>query len=167
MNNTLHLSRLAAIIGMTLGLAVGAATNAAAAASAHEHDHGGGATSLMLDDGAKWAVDAPLSRAMSTIRNAVHAELDEIHADKLPNEGYLALAGTISGQVSYMIENCKLEPAADAQLHLLIADLLEGVAAMEGEKAQASPRAGAVKVVGALDNYAIYFDDPQFEPIKH
>lgn len=167
MTPTLKLSKLATIVGLTLGLAAGTVTAAAAAAPQHEHDHGGGATALMLDNGAKWAIDAPLSRAMTHIRNAVQAELDAIHADRLPKEKYLALAETISGEVAYMVENCKLEPEADAQLHLVIADLLEGVAAMEGKTAHGSPRDGAVKVVGALDDYATYFDDPQFEPIRH
>jgi hypothetical protein len=167
MNTTLKLSKFVTIVGLTLGLAAGTAMAAPAGAHQHDHDHAGGATALMLNDGAKWAIDAPLARAMANIRNAVHAELDEIHADKLPKKNYRALAKKISGEVAYMVENCHLEPEADAQLHLIIADLIEGVAAMEGETAHGSPRDGAVKVVGALDDYATYFDDPRFEPIRH
>ena len=29
------------------------------------------------------------------------------------------------------------------------------------------PRDGAVQVIGALDKYAAYFDDPGFVPIAH
>jgi len=32
---------------------------------------------------------------------------------------------------------------------------------------QAKRMDGAVKVIGALDNYGKYFDDPGFQPIAH
>jgi hypothetical protein len=66
-----------------------------------------------------------------------------------------------------MVNNCKLEPKADAQLHLIIAEILEGVEAMEGKVKNLKRQDGAVKVIGALENYGTYFDDPSWNPIKH
>lgn len=166
MNTTLKLSRLLTITALAFGLAAGG-TSLASTAVSSGHDHPADAKVLALNNGTKWPIDAPLSRAMTNIRNAVHADLESIHADSLPRKEYLALARTINGEVAYMIDNCDLEPEADAQLHLIIAELLEAATAMEGEIRYGSPRDGAVKVLGALDNYARYFDDPQFESVAH
>lgn len=154
-------SKFATITGMVLSL-LGA--TAMAASANNEHDHGEGMSELRLDNGSKWAIDAPLSRAMTNIRNAVDNEYEAIHADQLAEEKYAALAKKVTNEVNYMVENCKLEPEADAQLHLIIADLMEGSHAMESKK---DPRHGAVKVIGAIEKYVTYFDDPNFTPIKH
>jgi hypothetical protein len=38
---------------------------------------------------------------------------------------------------------------------------------MAGKVKKAKREDGAVKVIGALEKYATYFDDPQFRPIAH
>ncbi len=106
------------------------------AATSHDHGHGEGAPALQLDAGKRWA----------TAR-------------------YGELAETVRGQVAYMVENCKLSAEADAQLHLIIAQLLAGADAMSG--APAGQRDGAVTVVGALGDYATYFADDSFKPLEH
>lgn len=152
--------KFATITGMVLSLA---AVTAVAAPADHEHDDHG-AMELTLDNGNKWAIDAPLSRAMNNIRNAMHKEMGAIHSGKLAEDKYAALAKKITNEVAYMVENCDLEPEADAQLHLVIADLMTGSSAMENKT---NARDGAVKVIGAIENYATYFDDPDFKSIKH
>ena len=101
---------------------------------------------------------------MTNIRNAVDKEYDAIHSNQLAEEKYAALAKKVTNEVNYMVENCKLEPEADAQLHLIIADLMEGSTAMESKT---NAQDGAVKVIGAIENYVTYFNDPDFKPIKH
>lgn len=103
----------------------------AAEPAAHGHDGAGAPARLSLDAGKKWASDAPLRKAMTNVRNAMDESLDAIHGDKLSAAGYGALAGKIKGEVAYMVSNCKLEPKADAQLHTIIAAMLEGVEAMK------------------------------------
>ncbi|MBK1851868.1 hypothetical protein FE845_10995 [Marinobacter sp. 1-4A] len=161
MNIKSRFSKFAIITGMTLSLT--AFTTVAAAAN-NEHEHGHGEMELQLNDGNKWAVDAPLSRAMNNIGSAMHKDLDAIHSGKLENEKYSVLAKKINNEVNYMVENCNLEPEADAQLHLIIAELMEGATVMESK---ANARDGAVQVMGAIESYTTYFDDPNFEPIKH
>lgn len=51
------------------------------------------------------------------IRNAVDKEYDAIHSNQLADEKYAALATKVTNEVAYMVENCNLEPEADAQLH--------------------------------------------------
>jgi len=161
MNIKSRLTSFATITGMVLSL-LGA--TAIAAPANNDHDHGDGLAELKLDSGSKWAIDAPLSRAMTNIRNAMDKEYDAIHSNQLAEEKYAALAKKVTNEVNYMVENCKLEPEADAQLHLIIADLMEGSTAMESKT---NAQHGAVKVIGAIEKYTTYFNDPNFKPIEH
>lgn len=140
------------------------------AAPAHKHDaHADHAapTTLQLNAGKKWATDAPLRKSMESIRQSVEASLHQIHENRLTPAGYGTLARKVEGEVGNIVSNCKLEPKADAQLHLIVADLLAGAEQMAGKVKKAKRQDGAVKVIGALEQYATYFDDPQFKPIAH
>jgi hypothetical protein len=53
---------------------------------------------------------------------------------------------------------------ADANLHLVIADLSQGLALMRGEDSTRSRHDGAALVHGALNAYGRYFDDPAWKP---
>jgi hypothetical protein len=132
----------------------------AIAADAHEHGHGGAeAHKLQLDHGKKWATDEPLRKGMSEIRSLVDAQHDRIHKGTLKPADYAALGKKIEAQVGYVVANCKLDPKADANLHVVLEQMLEGVEAMKGEPKK-NPRAGAGKVVDALNNYGNHFDHP-------
>lgn len=98
------------------------------AASDPAHD-GHGATDLVLslDDGREWETDPPLRAAMETLRNAVAAVAEDHHDDTMTTAEYGALAAAVESQVDYMVLNCELPPEADAQLHVLLGRVLEGV----------------------------------------
>lgn len=132
----------------------------------HQH-HAGASSGLTLDEGRKWATDEPLRHAMTNIRNAIDASLGDIHEDKLSVTGYAALSSRINDEVAYMVRNCKLAPKADAQLHLIIASLLEGAETMEGKVKNRQRQDGAITTIDALESYAAYFDDPGWKPISH
>jgi hypothetical protein len=67
--------------------------------------------------------------------------------------------------VAYAVANCKLEPNADAMLHLVIADLMAGTESMEG-KTSNSRHDGAVQVLEALKSYGKYFQHPGWKAAK-
>lgn len=148
--------------GLALGLAAGSL-----AADAHKHDHGAAPAKLELNNGKKWATDAPLRKGMENIRGAMDAALHGIHENKYSAAHYGALAKKVGGEVNGIVANCKLEPKADAQLHLVIADILEGVEAMEGKAKKVKRQAGALKVGSALEKYASHFDHPGWQPLGH
>ena len=104
---------------------------------------------------------------MIRIRDAVKANLPSIHADKLDAAGYAALAGKVNGEIGYIVQNCHLEPKADAMLHLILADVMAGAEIMEGKDAAAARHDGALKIVTALENYGSYFDHPNRMALKH
>ena len=58
-------------------------------------------------------------------------------------------------QVDFVVANCKLPEEADAQLHVVLAEILEGVDTM---RAGADRLGGARRVVRALEAYGRHFD---------
>ena len=142
------------IKGFTLAAAVAAAFAGSAFAAGEVHQHGSaGEVGLVLDHGKKWQTDAPLRQGMENIRAALAKEVRSI-------DEYEALAAKVAGEVAYMVQNCKLEPEADEQLHIVIAELMAGVEAMEGKAPGAARREGAERVAKALSEYASFFDHP-------
>ena len=151
----------AAVMAVALGVPVAAAQSAAhdhAAATPHE---------LTLNQGRKWATDEPLRAGMSRIRNLVEPQLDAAHADKLTPAQYRELAAQIETEVGSIVANCKLEPDADAMLHLLIADLTSATEAMSGNNAKVRPALGLIGVAETVNQYGSHFDHPDFTPIGH
>lgn len=110
---------------------------------------------LELDQGEKWATDGPLRQGMEGIRTDLNEQLDAIHNRELTGPEYAALADSVDAQVQYMFDNCELPPAADAQLHVLLARIMQ---ASEQMRHEGQPREGAIKLVGALEAYADHFE---------
>lgn len=69
---------------------------------------------------ARWQADAPLRAGMARVRAAT----DALEQGGQGRAQVLALADEIESAVKSMIAQCKLEPAADAALHPLLARLL-------------------------------------------
>jgi hypothetical protein len=136
-----------------------APTAMAAPEHGHSHDHAQGAVGQMkLDDGTKWATDAPLRAGMTAIQSAFDADHSAIHAGTATDAQYEALAGRIEAQVNSIVANCRLPPEADANLHYVIADLLQGVSQMRGSDPARTRHDGAALVHGALRAYDEFFD---------
>ena len=149
-------------VALAAALALGAFNAAAADTHAHE---AGASKALKLNVGKKWQTDAPLRKGMEEIRSAVAADKAALHAGKMTPAAYDILAKKIDGQVAYMVKNCKLPPEADAQLHLVIADLMQASEAMKGKGGKVTRKAGVEKVVAALAAYAKHFDHPGWRPL--
>lgn len=156
-----RITRLAACV-LTASLTLG---GAAFAADTHSHDKAAGSLAeLTLDHGAKWQTDAPLRKGMEGIRDALTAALPAIHGGKLAADGYAQLAGRMHEHIEYMVGNCKLTPETDAQLHLVLGEVMTGADTM---KSGPDRMAGAVKVVQALDAYGRHFAHPGWTSPVH
>jgi hypothetical protein len=123
------------------------AAAAVAAENAFWHRHAAAEPSLVLDQGRRWPTDPPLRQGMENIRAALSKGMN-----------YEALAIEVRGEVAAIVQNCRLEPAADAQLHVLLIQLLAGAEAMEGKVQGESSRAGADRIARALNAYGRHFD---------
>lgn len=132
------------------------------------HDHNShGSVTLQLDSGKKWETDAPLRKGMAGIRDALASRLGEIHASKLKKAQYTQLSDKISTYTNSIFKNCKLSPKADAQLHLVLAQILDGNQKMKSAESIQDRRAGAIRIFDALQLYPKYFDHPGWQPLTH
>lgn len=155
-------------IGTAVAVALVAAPVGPASAQTTAHSHDAAAPhKLSLNQGRKWATDAPLRAGMSRIRGLVDPQLGAAHAGKLTPAQYRALATQVEAEVGGIVANCKLEPEADAMLHLVIADIGAGTDTMAGKDAKARPALGLVKVAQAVNQYGSHFDHPGFRPIRN
>jgi hypothetical protein len=154
---------LVSLTAFTIVLAVSAGREALAVEEHTHHSHGAKPVQkLQLNAGKKWATDEALRVAMNEINLAMTKALPSIHQNRFDNTEYQALAAAISRQVAYAVEHCKLEPKADAMLHIIIADLMAGAETMEGKTAH-SRHDGAVRVLQALKAYGKYFQHPNWK----
>lgn len=126
---------------------------------AHGHDDHSSA-SLTLNNGQKWPTDASLRQGMASIKAALLPQLHAIQENKLKASQYRALAKRTNAEISFMVSNCKLAPEADAQLHLIIADLGTAAEAMAGNDKKLTRQEGAFLLRHALETYGEYFDHP-------
>jgi len=124
----------------------------------HQHSHSQDQhadSGLSLNQGEKWKTDAPLRQGMQSINEAAMNAVLAYHNQTLTKMDGEKLAKDINEQVNYLVANCKLEPAADATLHVLIGDLL--TAAAEVNKDSLS-RQGLPIIIKVLQLYPDYFD---------
>ena len=154
-------------IGTAAAVMLVAAPVGPALAQTAAHSHDAAATHKMtLNQGRKWATDEPLRAGMGRIRGLVEPQLGAAHAGKLTPAQYRELATQVETEVGGIVANCKLEPKADAMLHLAIADIGAGTDTMTGKDAKARPALGLVKVAQAVNQYGSHFDHPGFKPIR-
>lgn len=158
-----NLLRLATRLGLALFLSLAAQPTIAE----EHHHHDAYNLELQLNNGHKWQTDAPLRQAMGSIGLAVNAALDDIHHNTLNANAYATLASEINQQVAYMVENCELEPAADAQLHIVIARMLTSAQVMEEDNTLQAKNEAAVKLVETLGSYAAFFEDEGWVGFEH
>ena len=151
------------LLPLGLALMLGLPGTVAPAQTSSHEGHAVAELSLTLNNGAKWQGDASMIQGMSGIRDAMVRRMGSIHDNTLPSDNYPALAAEVQGQVDYMVENCQLSPEVDEQLHMVLGQVLEGVAAMEGGD---DPRAGAVRIVQALNAYGEHFEHPGWQSIE-
>jgi hypothetical protein len=137
-----HMQRsgLTLIFTVLIGVACGIAAPSMAVET-HDHQHEATAPSkLQLNQGKKWGTDAPLRQGMTAMRADLASKLHAIHQGKL-------------------------DPKADAMLHIVISDLAGSAEIMQG-KAAGQPAEAAHRAVLALNSYSQYFSHPGWKPIK-
>lgn len=144
---------LFATVSMT---ALSGGMNGLQAADGHSHDSHGTQHALTLDHGSKWATDDALRQGMAGIRTLVDAHHRQGGGD------YAELADGIRSHIDQVIANCRLTPKADAALHVVLGEMFDGVALLEGEKGEGARAQGVERLAHALDQYGQYFDHPDW-----
>jgi hypothetical protein len=131
----------------------GAAVASSESHAAHIYEND--ATAPVLAEGERWATDEPLRASMLKIRAAVEATLPAYKSGVLNANQAQSLSATVEQNVTYMIQNCKLQPEPDAALHVLIGRMLTASEMMK--KDPASP-AGWPELMAVLHDYGAAFD---------
>lgn len=111
-----------------------------------------------LPAGQKWPTDEPLRQAMSRIRSAAEPVAVAYEHKQLSASDAQGFATLVDENVAYIVANCKLEPQADAALHVIIAHMLTATASMKKDPAADS---GVPQVMNALHHYEMTFDQPR------
>ncbi|MEX2517516.1 MAG: hypothetical protein WD572_11525 [Gammaproteobacteria bacterium] len=126
----------------------------------HQHTATSGVLALQLNDAERWATDESLRTGMAGIRTVFKVRHAEYDNDAFGPEEAAALATTVEERVDFMIANCELPPAADAELHKLLAAAL---AAADTLRTGADPHAGLHRLHQVLDSYGTHFDHPGWD----
>jgi len=161
------------LLPFTLSLLIGISASYQVTAEEHDDHHGNTSLSMTLDQGKKWPIDDSLHKGMTEIRALMITNLADIHQNKFTKQQYSRLANTLQTHLNYLFENCALPTAADAQLHILLSGLMQGVFQMNtgSERQQGSilseKQQGSILVVQALQNYSAYFSDPHWNDFTH
>jgi hypothetical protein len=74
-------------------------------------------------------------------------------------------SAAVSARVRTILAMCKLPPAANAELHPILAALYVAANGMRGSQSTASA-AAAREAVAALNRYGQIFDDPGWQPFE-
>ena len=132
----------------------------ALAITPHPDDgHGTAVQELRLDQGERWPTDQPLRQGMSDIRAAMVAAFPRIHMGQFTSAQYGALAAKIQDRVDHVVGNCRLPEEADAQLHIVLVDIVEGTEAMRSGPDRLG---GAMRIIQAIEAYGLHFDHPDW-----
>lgn len=132
-------------------------------AGEHNHSEMKG-DKITLNNGEKWPIDESLHKGMTSIKNALEKNISPIHYKKFTPEQYKALAADMDIHLTYLFENCKLPKSADEQLHVLLFKIIEG---KEQMRAASKQRSGAITIIKVLQQYPQYFDDKNWQALKH
>ena len=131
------------------------------------HDHGASAPhKIELNAGRKWATDEPLRAGMTAIRTLAGSALPAAHAGKFTPAQYDALAKDVNAQINHIVQKCKLDPRADAQLHIVIGDIAKGVETVQGKHSGKGRSLGVVEITQAVNTYGEYFEHAGWQAIK-
>lgn len=127
--------------------------------SAQEHAHHMSPATIARDAPAqRWLADAALREGMGRIGRTVATFQHYEHGHMGPKQA-VALATLVEQDIQFLVANCKLEPAADAALHAIIAKLAQAAQAVKADPGDSST---IPSMREALRDYQRQFDDPGF-----
>jgi len=106
----------------------------------------------------KWASDESLRQGMSELQAAFEPHHTAYQEDGFDRGQAAELADTIEEKVNFMIANCKLPAAADAELHKLLAAALGAARSLRESD---DLHKGLHKLHQVLQTYTDYFEHPE------
>ncbi|HEX2752060.1 MAG TPA: hypothetical protein VHP34_02925 [Alphaproteobacteria bacterium] len=117
---------------------------------------------IQLNNGKLWATDAPLRQGMERVRAAAFLAEKSLLNGTLEETQVIALAADIDSALAFMFEHCKLEPEADANLHILLERLMHATAML---KKDTHTTEGLPQILDVLESYPQYFNHPEWSTV--
>ncbi len=149
---------MASLVALASNFALAVVVGTAQAATAHQHSqHAQPSVASDALPGERWATDEALREGMTRIHEAVQRSLPSDPGQPLDEQSAAALQREIEAATAYLIANCRLPEAADAGLHGLLSDLLEGTEALSDAEQR---EAGLQRIFAALERYTQLFAEP-------
>lgn len=134
-----------------------------AVAAGDAHSPAAGSSELTLSNGAKWPTDGEVRHGMSEIRALIAEAAPKVNAGRFHATDCQRLANGILGRVESIAANSRLPQEIDAQLDLVLAQIVDGAERIKTGKA---PVEGVVTVIGGIEAYGKHFDHPGWEPLE-
>ena len=158
----LRFARTMMTAAISMALLAGGAPSFAAGAP---RPTAGSSAQVEPGSGRRWQTDGRLRKYMAEIRAAVAAKHREIQDGTLTRADCQAIGTLVETRVASIVAECRLAPAADAGLHIIVAELTAGADTML-ERTEARPAKGATRVVQALNDYGRQFNHPGWKPLS-
>jgi len=134
-------------------LACNAGSNKAGEPAAENHDsHGGKATGLVLNNGAKWKADSITVLNVTLLRNTIK------NAQKESPDDFPKTAALLQDGLNKMVAECKMQGPDHDALHQWLEPLMEKVKALGKETAAPAAKEKLGDIAKHLDLFAQYFE---------
>lgn len=111
--------------------------------------------SLSLNNGKKWATDKALRTNMSSVHKDLKKILEKAKSNKVAISDYQLFGKNLNDNINNIFKNCKLEPKADVQLHIIMAEFLKASKELTDNSVIAKKK---VAVYNVLSNIAVRFN---------
>lgn len=129
------------------------------AEAAHDHHHNESSQKeLKLNNGKKWPTDTALRNNMDEIHNHIKAQLGKIQSDNFKDKEFIQLGKKIEKNVQNIFKSCKLEPKADAQLHIIMTGLIAENTKLIGELTAEGKKEATFGILTHYRSYLKFFD---------
>lgn len=122
--------------------------------SAHEKTNSG----LHLNNGKKWPTDATLRSNMSDIHNHLKKNLPKIKTNSMSMQDYQKLGKDVQVNIGTIFKSCKLPKEADAQLHIIMVDLIDANRTFSDDSPLKAKRKAFDKTIASYKTYLKFFD---------
>lgn len=101
--------------------------------------------------------------------NAIHGDIsnaiERVHANQMSGADYSQLADNMNTQLAHIVANCKLPAEADAQLHIVLAHMMQGVATIQCKTGDQQPGQAVVGIAQTLNSYGNFFQHEDWKSI--
>ncbi len=127
----------------------------------HHKNHEMKKASIQLNNGELWQTDEHLRNSMEAIRKIIQKNSPTANSSLKP-EVAATIYHKVNEQIDNIIQNCQLSTAADENLHIILANIIEGIDALVDSSETENMRNATAKIIKALDIYAAHFNHPNW-----